>query len=341
MSPSGAKPKPPFSPLPTTTANTASLSAGSFGGENVLAGAKADGVAVRDHSSAAAGTPSASAGASRWKGALSFCRHRPGLALAGVFLLFLIAAALFPGLLAAGDPLEGSARLAFQAPSFSHCFGTDENGRELWTRIVYGAGPSLLLGLAATAIGLGAGIMIGLVAGLSHRAVDSALMRGIDVMLAFPHILLALVVITFWGQGTLNSILAVGIASVPRYARLVYGQVRLVRRASYVESALTLGLTPAVLVRRHVLPNAIKPVLILATIGVGETIGFGAMLSFLGLGAPPPAPEWGAMLSIGRDFLANAWWLTAIPGLAITFTVLSVTALGRELLRRSAGKTAR
>ena len=115
--------------------------------------------------------------------------------------------------------------------------------------------------------------------------------------------------------------------------------MRLVRRAPYVESALTLGLRSLTLVWRHVLPNAIKPVLILATIGVGETIGFGAMLSFLGLGAPPPAPEWGAMLSIGRDFLANAWWLTAVPGLAITFTVLSATAIGRELLRRSAGKT--
>jgi peptide/nickel transport system permease protein len=286
-----------------------------------------------------AAAPAAPARPSRWKDAFSFLLRRPDLALAGFFLLFLVTAALAPALLAAGDPLEANARLAFHAPSFSHLLGTDENGRELWTRIVYGARPSLIMGLAATAIGLGAGIMIGLAAGLSHRLIDSALMRGIDVMLAFPHILLALVIITFWGQGTLNSILAVGIASIPRYARLVYGQVRLVRRAPYVESALTLGLRSLTLVWRHVLPNAIKPVLILATIGVGETIGFGAMLSFLGLGAPPPAPEWGAMLSIGRDFLANAWWLTAVPGLAITFTVLSATAIGRELLRRSAGKT--
>jgi peptide/nickel transport system permease protein len=206
------------------------------------------------------------------------------------------------------------------------------------TRVIYGVRASLLMGVGATAIGLTAGVVIGLSAGLGRRGLDGALMRGIDVLLAFPHILLALVIITFWGQGPLIALCAVGIASVPRYARLVHAQVRLVRRASYVEAAVTLGLRPSALIWRHVLPNAIQPVLILATIGVGEAIGFGASLSFLGLGAPPPAPEWGSMLSVGRDFLANAWWLTAFPGLAVTLTVLAITALGRELLRRREGR---
>lgn len=265
-------------------------------------------------------------------------RLRPGLILAGLFVLFLIAAAIQPSWLVAGDPLEASARLAFRAPSSVHPFGTDENGRDVLTRIIYGVRPSLIMGLTATAISLSLGTVIGLLSGLGHRAVDGALMRGIDVLLAFPNLLLALLIITFWGQGALNTILAVGIAGVPRYARLVRAQAHVLRNAAFVEAAITLGLRRFTLIWRHLLPNAVKPALVLATVGVGEKIGFGASLSFLGLGPPPPAPEWGAMLSIGRSFLANAWWLTAVPGLAITLTVLSVTALGRELLRRSEGK---
>jgi len=265
-------------------------------------------------------------------------RARPSLIPAGLFVLFLVLAAVAPRLLTARDPFGANARLAFRAPSASHWFGTDENGRDVLARVIYGVRPSLLMGLGATGFGLACGIAVGLLAGLNKPAINGLFMRGVDVLLAFPHILLALVIITFWGQGTYNSILAVGIASIPRYARLVNAQVHLVRRAAYVEAAVTLGLRSSALVWRHVLPNAIKPVLILSTIGIGETIGFGAALSFLGLGAPPPSPEWGSMLSVGNDFLANAWWLTVFPGLAITFTVVSVTAIGREMLRRSEGR---
>lgn len=265
---------------------------------------------------------------------------RPDLILAGLFVLFLVVAAVHPGWLAAGDPLEANARQAFRAPSAAHLLGTDENGRDVLTRVIYGVRPSLFMGLAATAIGLSLGTALGLVAGLGHRSVDGIVMRFVDVLLAFPDLLLALFIITFWGQGTANAIIAVGAASVPRFARMVRAQTHVVRRAQYVEAAITLGLLPWTLIARHVLPNAIKPVLILATIGIGGKIAAGASLSFLGLGTPPPAPEWGAMLSVGRNFLTNAWWLTAVPGIAVTLTVLSVTALGRELLRRSEGKTA-
>jgi peptide/nickel transport system permease protein len=279
-----------------------------------------------------------SAASSGWQWPAFVLTH-PLLVLAGLFGLFLLLAAVAPGLLVRGDPFEASARLAFRAPSPVHPFGTDENGRDVLTRVIFGVRPSLLLGAVATGIALGSGILIGLVAGLGRRFVDSALMRGIDVLLAFPHILLALVIITFWGQGTINTMVAVGIAGIPRYARLVRAQIQTIRNSAYVEAAVTLGLSTWRVIWRHVLPNAIKPALILASIGLGETIGFGAALSFLGLGAPPPAPEWGAMLSVGRDFLANAWWLTAFPALAITATVLALTCLGRELLRRSEGKT--
>ncbi|RRV10645.1 ABC transporter permease [Pseudomonas sp. v388] len=263
---------------------------------------------------------------------------RPGLVLAGLFVVWLVIAALVPGLLTSVDPLEATARHAYRAPDALHWLGTDENGRDVLARLIHGVRPSLLMGLAATAMGLVLGTVLGLLAGLGPRWLDSAVMRLVDVLLAFPDLLLALVIITFFGQGTLNLVIAVGIASVPRYARLVRAQTQVVRGAAYVEAATTLGLGRAAVIWRHVLPNAIKPILILATIGIGGNITAGAALSFLGFGAPPPAPEWGTMLAVGRNFLANAWWLVAWPALAITFTVISITAIGRELLRRSEGK---
>jgi peptide/nickel transport system permease protein len=264
---------------------------------------------------------------------------RPGLVLAALFVAALLAATLAPGLLVHGDPLEASARDALSAPLLAgHLLGTDENGRDVLTRLVYGTGPSLYMGVAATVIGLTAGVVLGLAAAIGPRWLDTVLMRFVDVMLAFPELLLALVFIAVWGQGLMNVTLAVGMASVPRFARLVRALAGQVRGSPYVEAARTLGWHPAVIVWRHVLPNAVRPVLPLAAIGVGSNIVLGAALSFLGFGAPPPSPEWGAMLAVGRDFLSNAWWLVAIPGVAITLTVLSITALGRELLLRSEGK---
>lgn len=264
---------------------------------------------------------------------------RPGLVLAALFVALLAAAAIAPGLIVSGDPYEASARDAFLPPSAEHLLGTDENGRDVLTRLVHGARASVVMGLAATAIGLGGGVAIGLAAGLGRRWLDGALMRLVDVILAFPDLLLALVIITFWGQGLLNAIIAVGVASIPRYARLVRAQSARVKASPYVEAAVTLGIRRSTIVWRHILPNSIKPVLILATIGVGGKIAAGASLSFLGFGAPPPAPEWGVMLAVGRNFLSNASWLVAAPAIAITLTVISVTALGRELMRRSEGRT--
>lgn len=265
---------------------------------------------------------------------------RPGLWLAALFLAILVIAALAPGLIVSGDPLEGSGRDAFYGPSAAHWFGTDENGRDVLTRLVHGVGPSLLMGFAATGLALVAGVILGLTAGLSGRLVDGLVGRVLDTFLAFPDLLLALVIITFFGQGLANAIIAVGVAAMPRYARMVRAQAQLVRASGYVEAARTLGQHPAAIIWRHILPNAIRPVLLIAAMGIGTSIGAGAALSFLGFGAPPPAPEWGAMLAVGRNFLANAWWLVAAPGAAITLTVLAITALGREGIRRSEGVTA-
>jgi peptide/nickel transport system permease protein len=263
-----------------------------------------------------------------------------GLFLAALFVLLLVAAAVAPGLLVPGDPLEGAAREAFGAPlQAGHLLGTDENGRDVLVRLVHGARASLSMGVAATLIGVGFGIALGLSAGLGPRWFDTALMRLVDILLAFPDLLLVLVFIAMFGQGLVISCVAVGVASVPRYARLVRAQTRQVRGSSYVEAARTLGWHPLVVVWRHVLPNAVRPILPLAAIGIGGKIALGAALSFLGFGAPPPSPEWGAMLALGRNFLSNAPWLVAIPGITITLTVVSITALGRQLLLWSEGKT--
>lgn len=272
-------------------------------------------------------------GARRWA-------LRPGLLLAGLFVLVLLIAAIQPSWLVTGDPLAANSQLAFSAPDSFFWLGADENGRDILTRLVYAVRPSLVLGVAATAVGLLLGTLLGLTAGLGPRWLDGAVMRVIDVLLAFPDLLLALVIITFFGQGQLNLILAIGIANVPRYARLVRAQTLVVRGAGYVEAATTLGLPRHSVIWRHVLPNAIKPILILATIGIGGNIVNGAALSFLGFGAAPPTPEWGGMLAMGRNYLANAWWLVAWPALAITLTVVSISVIGRELLRRSEGKRA-
>jgi peptide/nickel transport system permease protein len=282
--------------------------------------------------------PATGIGGSRPLGLAGFGHLRPGLWAAGLFVLLLALASVLPQPLAPYDPLDATARLAFQPPNPTHWLGTDENGRDVLSRLIYGVRASLFMGLAATALGLAWGTLLGLISGLGPRWLDSVIMRGVDVLLAFPDLLLALVIITFFGQGTANLILAVGIAGVPRYARLVRAQTLSVRNAGYVEAAVTLGQSQRAVVLRHILPNAFKPVLILATIGIGGTITAGAALSFLGFGAPPPAPEWGSMMAIGRSFLANAPWLVAWPAVSITLTVVSISAIGRELLRRSEGK---
>jgi peptide/nickel transport system permease protein len=266
---------------------------------------------------------------------------RPGLSLAALFLLLLALAVAVPNLLAPADPLLVDSAKSFLPPGAGHLLGTDDSGRDVLSRMIYGARLSLTIGFAATAIAAVGGVVIGLLAGLSHRVVEAAVMRFLDVALAVPELLLALVVITLLGGGTQNAIWALGVGGIPYYARLVRAQAHVVRRSPYVEAATTLGLSRFRVIVRHVLPNSIKPLLVLATIGVGAMIGAGASLSFLGLGAAPPSPEWGATLSVGRNFIDNAPWLILVPGVTLTLTVVSIAVVGRELRRRSEGRTGR
>jgi peptide/nickel transport system permease protein len=266
----------------------------------------------------------------------------PGVLLAYAYLALVALAALFPGPLAPHNPLTIT-----NAPPFLHPFqvgqyilGTDEDGRDMLSRMIYGARPSLEMGLGATAIGVGGGTTLGLLAGLGGRITETLIMRLIDVVLSIPDLLLALVVIAILGTGTLDALIAVGVASIPAYARMVRAQTHVVRRSAYVEAAAGLGIRRLSVVWRHMMPNALKPVLVLATIGIGTAIGYGASLSFLGLGTKPPAPEWGSMLAEGIQFINNDWVMVFIPGVVITLTVLCVTVVGRDLRRRTEGRTA-
>ncbi|WP_312172872.1 ABC transporter permease [Microbacterium sp.] len=254
------------------------------------------------------------------------------------FFAIVVVAALVPGALAPYDPLSTDTSNVLAAPSAAHLLGTDEAGRDVLSRIVYGAQPALFLGIGATVIALGVGSLIGLAAGLGNRFLDAILMRLTDVSLAFPELLLALLIISIFGGGLVNTLLAIGIAGIPSYARLVRGQTLAIRNAGYVEAARGIGLSRTRVALAHVLPNAIRPVLVLATIGVGTATLAGAALTFLGLGVAPPTPEWGSMLSVSRNFLERAWWYGIFPGLTITALVISTTTIGRTLQRRLEGK---
>ncbi|MGD8196118.1 ABC transporter permease [Herbiconiux sp. P18] len=253
-----------------------------------------------------------------------------------VVLVVFVLAAVAPWLLAPGDPLAIDPAAAFGAPGWGHPFGTDESGRDIYTRVVHGAGASLVIGVAATAIGVGLAVVLGLLAALGGRVVDFGVSRLLEVLFAFPGLLLALLVITVYGPGVVTSTIAVGLATAPGYARIIRAQARSVAASPYVEAAVVLGRSRGRILLRHIVPNALAPVFVLVTLGVGQAIVWAAALSYLGLGAEPPAAEWGAMLFAGKNYLATAWWMTFFPGLVIVLVAVASTVLGRTLQRRGA-----
>lgn len=261
-------------------------------------------------------------------------RWRPVEVMSAAALLFLVLAALVPHLLAPGDPLAIHPLESFRPPSWGHPFGTDESGRDIYTRIVHGAGPSLVIGLSATAIGVGLALVFGLLAGLGPRWLDFGTTRFVEVLFAFPGLLLALLFIVVFGPGVITSTIAVGLSTAPGYARIIRSQVLLVRRAPYLEAARVLGRSASVRLRRTLLPNLAGSLFVLVTLGIGQSIVWASSLSYLGLGAVPPAAEWGAMLSAGRTYIASFWWMTFFPGLFIVLSAVATTLLGRSLQNR-------
>ncbi|WP_125130377.1 ABC transporter permease [Microbacterium sp. 10M-3C3] len=257
--------------------------------------------------------------------------RKPGLIVSALFLALVVAAILAPPLLAPYDPYDsvGSARLA--PPSAEHLFGTDHLARDVFSRVVYGAQLSVSAAVLAVVAGALIGSIVGLVTGYVGGPVDFVVMRFVDVLIAIPGILLALIVVASLGFGPLSIALGVGLGAAGSFARVMRAQVLRVRGEEYVEAARTLGARgPAVLVR-HVLPNAARPVVAMASLELALAILSVSALSFLGFGAQPPAPEWGALVSAGRDYVAIAPWLSILPGAVILAVVLAVNRVARSV----------
>ena len=257
-----------------------------------------------------------------------------GVWMTAALLAFLVLAAVSPSLFLRQDPFEIDPANAFQSPNGSHLFGTDQNGRDVFSRVIAGTGQSLVLGLAATAIGLFLGGALGITAGVSVKWLDSAICRFVEILFAFPGLLLALIVIAVSGTGVVTAAVAVGIGSAPGYARMLRAQTLQVVAAPYVETALALGRSRSHILWHTIVPNVARPLFVLVTLGIGQSIVWASSLSFLGLGAQPPAAEWGAMLADGRNYLQVAWWIAAFPGIFITLAALTTTIVGHHLQRQ-------
>lgn len=250
--------------------------------------------------------------------------------LAALTLIAVIAAVIAPSLVAPGDPLAINPSAAFTPPALAHPFGTDESGRDLFTRVAHGAASSVGIGLAATGIGVSVGALLGFAAGLGPRWLDRALARIFEVMFALPTLVIALLFVAVLGGGAWSATLAIGLATIPGYARMLRARVRGIAASGYAEWARLDDAGPVTVFVRHIAPNSLWPLVSAATLGVGQSIVWVAALGFLGLGAEPPAPEWGAMLDAGRVYLTSAWWMTVFPGLAIVATATALTVLGRR-----------
>ena len=260
---------------------------------------------------------------------------RPLTLVGAIIVLLFIMVAIFGPLLAPHDPTKIFYSALETPPSHAFPFGTDDTGRDVLSRVLAGARISLTVGLIATSIATIGGSTLGLLAGYNGGWVDGLIMRLMDVMLAFPDILLAIVIITILGPGLSTTMIAVGIATIPAYTRTVRAAVLTVREHEYVEAARALGASPLRIMVVHVLRNVLSPIIVLVTISVGFAILTSAGLSFVGLGVQPPAPEWGDMLNAAQSQLQQAWWMAVFPGVAIMLVVMGLNLLGdglREIL---------
>ncbi len=256
--------------------------------------------------------------------------RRIALAVCTLIAAWFIVAAVFPNLLAPGDPYAISPADAYQAPSAAHFLGTDESGRDVYTRIVHGAAESLTIGLVATLIGLVLGLLLATLSGIAGPIGDWISTRIVETLYAFPGILLALLLLSLTGPGIVPTTIAVGLSTAPGYARMLRTQFLRVKDSAYVEADRVMGRSGWFRLTRTILPNAFQPLFALATLGIGQAVVWASALSYLGLGAPPPSPEWGAMLNAGATYLSTGgWWMSVFPGTAIALVAVTGTVLGR------------
>lgn len=255
--------------------------------------------------------------------------RRPGFSLALLLVLFALISAVAPHVLTSFDPYATSPVDKLRAPGLTHWFGTDELGRDLFTRVVYGSSLSMLAASLAVGIALLGGLGLGILSGFAGGRIDSVIMRFVDVLLALPGVLLALAIVTAIGFGTVPVAIAVGVGIIPGFARTTRAEVLRVKTLPYVEAARLGGASWSRTLLRHILPNAWGPVAVLATLDFGAAILATAGLSFLGFGAVPPAAEWGTLIANGRHFLITAPWVSLLPGLFLVAVVFSLNHIAR------------
>ena len=251
-----------------------------------------------------------------------------GLTLIVLFILM----GIFAPVLAPHDPVEQIIAVRKSPPlTPGYLLGTDDLGRDMLSRLIYGARISMVIGVVSVGISLFFGLLIGTISGYFGGWLDSIIMRLVDIMLAFPYILLTIVIVAILGPSLTNAMIAIGISQIPRYIRVVRASVLAEKENDYVQAERSLGAGDMELMFTTILPNSLAPTIVQATLGVGEAILSSAGLSFLGLGAQPPTPEWGLMIASSKEFITNAWWIVTFPGLAILVTVLGFNLLGDGL----------
>jgi peptide/nickel transport system permease protein len=253
-------------------------------------------------------------------------------AMVGLWMVSLfIVVAIFAPLIAPYDPIEQNMQIMLEKPSIKHPFGTDEFGRDLLSRIIYGAQISLAIGTIGVLIAVVFGVALGTIAGYFGGWIDHIIMRIMDIFMAFPSFLLALAIVSVLGPGMVNVMIAIGIFSIPNFSRIARSSVISIKNKEFIEATRAMGGTDTRIIIKHLIPNSISPIIVLSTMRIATAIITAAGLSFLGMGAQPPTPEWGAMLSTGREYLRVAPHVSTIPGLAIMFLVLGFNMLGDGL----------
>lgn len=257
-------------------------------------------------------------------------KKNKGAMIGASILLFFITTSVLAPYLAQYPVNEMRYDESLLPPGAAHWLGTDEFGRDIFTRVLYGGRVSLLMGLVAVSIAGTVGVFLGVIAGY-YRRIDIYIMQLIDILMAFPSLLMAIAIVAILGVGLTNAMIAVAISVIPSFVRVVRGAVLAVREKEYIESAKALGVKDWKIILKHILPNVASPIIVLATLEFGACILAAAALSFLGLGAQPPNPEWGALVYVGKSFLSQAWWMTLFPGLSIMLVVLGFNLLGDGL----------
>ena len=266
----------------------------------------------------------------RRRGLRKFMRNRAAVAGAAIVLLIMFVALLAPWL-SPYDPIQASFMTVRKAPSLSHWFGTDELGRDVLTRLLWGARASLLAGVVSVGIAVAIGVPLGLLAGYFGKLVDGVISRCTDALLSIPFLILAIALAAFLGPSLTNAMIAIGVSAMPRFVRLTRAQAMNVKAEDYVEGARAIGLGHGRIILRYILPNVLPPIIVQASLTVAMAIIAEASLSFLGLGQLPPAPSWGSMLNTAKDFVSQAPWMSIFPGIAIFIAVLGFNLLGDGL----------